>query len=196
MFTGIVQAVGTVVARERAGGGLRFRVAAPGFAADLAEGESVAVGGVCQTVVAVEGERFSFESVAATLSRTTLGDHGEGSAVNLERSLRPTDRIGGHLVHGHVDGVGVVREVERAEETVYLRVALPPEVDGLTAERGSLALDGVSLTVRSREGGVAEFAIVPYTWSHTTLNRLATGDRVNVEADPIARYVRRVLEAR
>lgn len=193
MFTGLVQAVGTVSGREARQGGLLLRVRAPGFAEELGEGESVAVDGVCQTVTGREGDAFAFQAVRTTLSRTTLREYGTGRRVNLERALRPADRIGGHFVQGHVDGVGEVRGVERAGETVFLRIGLPPEVAELTVELGSLAVDGVSLTVNRLAGGVAELAIIPYTWSHTALSRLREGDRVNLEADLIAKYVSKLV---
>ena len=196
MFTGIVETVGTVAARERMDGGLRFRVRASALAESLEPGDSVAVDGVCQTVVARGDDWFAYEAGTRTLELTTLGDHEPGREVNLERALRAGEPIGGHLVQGHVDGVGAVRAVEPAGKTVYLRVALPAEVAALTAERGSVTVDGVSLTVHGHDGDVAELALIPYTWNHTTLRQRVPGDRVNVEADLIARYVRRLLEHR
>lgn len=193
MFTGLVQAVGTVSGREAREEALLLRVRAPGFAEWLGEGESVAVNGACQTVTGREGDAFAFQAVRTTLSRTTLGEYRVGRLVNLERALRPVDGLGGHFVQGHVDGVGEVREVERAGETAFLRIALPADVAELTVELGSLAVDGVSLTVSRLAGGVAELAIIPYTWSHTALCRLRAGDRVNLEADLIARYVRKLV---
>lgn len=193
VFTGLVQAVGTVAGRSPAEGGIGFRVRAPGWAEGLEPGESVSVDGVCQTVTAAEGEVFAFESIGTTLSRTTFRSYEPGRRVNLERALRAGDRLGGHFVQGHVDGVGTVRAVEPAGETVLLRLALPEEVAELTVPRGSLAVDGVSLTVAGLEGGVAELAIIPYTWSHTALSRLRAGDAVNLEADLIAKVVRKLV---
>lgn len=193
MFTGLVEVVGEVEDRAPLGDGLAFGVRAPGWAASLEAGESVAVDGACQTVVGTEGGRFRFETTRATLARTTLASYRVGRRVNLERALRAGDRLGGHFVQGHVDGVGRVHSVEPAEETVFLRVALPEEVAGLTVSRGSLAVDGVSLTVAALRGGVAEFAIIPYTWSHTALSRLREGDEVNLEADLLAKLVRKLV---
>ncbi|MFQ5678624.1 MAG: riboflavin synthase [Gemmatimonadota bacterium] len=192
MFAGLVEAVGTVTETAPLEGGLSLRVASPELASELAEGESVAVDGVCQTVTARDEEGFRFQAVRTTLSRTTLAEFRPGREVNLERALRAGDRIGGHFVQGHVDAVGEVREMERVGETVFLRISLPEAVEKLTAERGSLAVDGVSLTVSRLAGGVAEVAIIPYTWSHTALPRLGSGDRVNLEADLIARYLERI----
>lgn len=193
MFTGLVQAVGTVVERSPIGEGIAFGVHAPGWAEGLEPGESVAVDGVCQTVTAARGEGFGFEAIRTTLARTTFGVYEPGRRVNLERAIRAGDRLGGHFVQGHVDGVGTVREVEPAGETVFLRVALPEEVADVTVPRGSLAVDGVSLTVAGLADGVAELAVVPYTWSRTALSRLRAGDGVNLEADLLAKVVRKLV---
>lgn len=193
MFTGLVQDVGEVVGREPLGGGLALTVRAPATAGDLSEGESVAVDGVCQTVTAADGESFSVEAVRATLDTTTLGELEAGRRVNLERALAVGDRVGGHFVQGHVDGRGRLVRVERREESVRIDVELPPEAARSTVDGGSVALDGVSLTVQGLRDSVAEVAVVPYTWAHTALDRLAEGDRVNVEADLIGKYVERLV---
>ncbi len=196
MFTGLVESVGTVLSRERLEGGMRFRLAAPGFAGHLSEGESVALDGVCHTVFGVDAanESFQFESIRTTLSRTTLGEFAPGRDVNLERAIRAGEPIGGHLVQGHVDGTGELTEVESAGETVFLRVRLPHEVQRLTVLYGSIAIDGISLTVNRLIEDVAEVAIIPYTFQHTNVGRLRAGDRVNLEADMIGKYVDRLLE--
>lgn len=196
MFTGLVESVGTVVSREPLEGGMRFRLAAPGLAAHLAEGESVALDGVCHTVFGVDrsDECFQFESIRTTLSRTTLGEFEPGRRVNLERAIRAGDPMGGHLVQGHVDGTGELTEVETAGETVFLRVRLPDEIRRLTVLYGSIAIDGISLTVNRLIEDVAEVAIIPYTFEHTNVGRLRAGDTVNLEADMIGKYVDRLLE--
>lgn len=193
MFTGLVQTVGTVADRRAQSDGVDFRVEAGAFAEGLDEGESVAVDGVCQTVTARGAGAFSFTSVPATLARTTLADLRPGCRVNLERALRADDRLGGHLVQGHVDGVAEVLEVRPEEEGARLRLRLPAEVAAVTVERGSLAVAGVSLTVAALSDDVAEVAIIPYTWSRTNLCRLRPGDRANVEADLVGKYVRKLL---
>lgn len=194
MFTGIVRAIGTVVERRPEEGGIRFRVEAPTLAAALAPGDSLALDGVCQTLTRVDPPGLEFQAVRTTLSRTTLGEWEPGRRVNLEPPLAAGEPLGGHLVQGHVDGVGRVVEVERAGETVFLRIRLPREVERVTVLHGSLAVDGVSLTVNGLEGAVAELAIIPYTWSHTALSRLGAGDGVNVEADLVGKYVRKLVE--
>lgn len=193
MFTGIVQAVGMVERREAGERTVRFRIRCPAIAPELEEGESVSVDGVCQTVTGREGEGFTFEAVSTTLARTTATEWTEGRHLNLERALALGDRLGGHLVQGHVDGVGTVRSLHREGETVRMAVELPGEVAEVTVPRGSLALDGVSLTVSEIEGAVAEVAVIPYTWSHTNLDRLREGARVNLEADLMGKYAARLL---
>lgn len=194
MFTGLVETVGIVEDCEPFEEGIRFHVAASGFAGQLSDGDSVAVDGVCHTVFGVAGEGFQFESIRTTLSRTTLGDFEPGRRVNLERAVRAGDPMGGHLVQGHVDGVGEMVEVERAGETVFLRFRMPEGVARITVLYGSIAMDGISLTVNRLFQDIAEVAIIPYTWSHTNVDRLAAGSRVNLEADMIGKYVDRLLE--
>ena len=196
MFTGLVETVGTIESREEFEQGMRFRLVAPGFAESLSEGESVSLDGVCHTAFDVDVTRqsFRFESIRTTLSRTTLGEFGPGRGVNLERAIRAGDPMGGHLVQGHVDDTGEMTEVETAGETVFLRVRLPHEVRRLTVLYGSIAIDGISLTVNRLIDDVAEVAIIPYTFQHTNVSRLQSGDRVNLEADMIGKYVDRLLE--
>lgn len=194
MFTGLIEAVGVVRERNDLEGGARLVVGAP-FADELEAGESVAVDGVCLTTEEPGPESFRVTAVQTTLDRTTLGEVLPGRAVNLERALRAGDRMGGHFVQGHVDAVGEVVGLEREGETVRLRVRLPEGVARTTVPRGSLALDGVSLTVSDLEGRVAEIALVPHTLEHTALARLEPGDRVNLEADLLGKYVARLVGA-
>lgn len=195
MFTGIVETVGTVEAVAPMDGGRRLRVAAP-WAGDLAVGESVALDGCCLTVVAADGDAFEVEAVRETLARTTLGTWEPGRRVHLERAIAAGDRLGGHLVQGHVDHVATVQSIERQGENRYIEIALPASGRPLTAERGSIAVNGVSLTVLAVTEGGARISIIPHTWEATTFRDLSPGDPVNVEYDLVARYVRRLLEAR
>lgn len=192
MFTGLIQEIGEIEERAPLDGGRRFRIRAPG-AGGMEIGESVAVDGACLSVVEREAGSFAVEATRATLSRTTLGEWEVGRRVNLERALRADDRLGGHIVQGHVDAVGEVVELEHAGETVFLRVRLPEEVGRITVPRGSLAVDGVSLTVAELRDDVAEIALIPHTWSHTALDRLQAGDAVNLEADLMGKYVERLV---
>lgn len=189
MFSGIVEAVGRVESVAPTENGRRLRIAAP-FAEALEPGDSVAVEGVCLTAVALGEEWFEVEAIATTLSRSTLGTLEAGSPVNLERALALGDRLDGHMVQGHVDGVAEVLAIERDGEHVLLDVRLPQEVDQVTVLHGSIAIAGVSLTVNALPApAVAQVALIPYTWSHTTLRELRPGDGVNVEGDMLGRFV-------
>lgn len=194
MFSGIVEAVGRVERVEPVENGRRLRIAAP-FARELREGDSVAVEGVCLTATALGDGWFDAEAIATTLSRTTLGRLEAGAGVNLERALALGDRLGGHMVQGHVDGVGEVLGVQREGEHVLLDVRLPPAVEEVTVLHGSVAVAGVSLTVNALPAaGVAQVALIPYTWEHTTLRELRPGDGVNLEGDMLGRFVVNYLE--
>jgi riboflavin synthase len=189
MFSGIVEAVGRIREAEAVDNGRRFRIETP-FGRELAVGDSVAVEGVCLTATAVDDDWFEVEAIATTLSRTTLGGLGPGSGVNLERALALGDRLGGHLVQGHVDGVGTVVGLVRDGEHVLLDVSLPDTVAEVTVLHGSIAMAGVSLTVNAMPGAdVAQVALIPFTWDHTTLSTLDVGDGINLEGDMLGRFV-------
>lgn len=189
MFSGIVEAVGRIEAVTPVDNGRRFRIAVP-FADELGEGDSVAVEGVCLTATDVDETGFETEAIATTLSRTTIGGLEVGSGVNLERALALGDRLGGHMVQGHVDGVGEVVRVIREGEHVLLDVRLPEVVAEVTVLHGSIAMSGVSLTVNAMPApDVAQVALIPYTWEHTTMRDLTPGDGVNLEGDMIGRFV-------
>lgn len=196
MFSGIVEAVGEVRTVQEVENGRRLRIAAP-FAGELSAGDSVAVEGACLTATAIGGEWFEVETIATTLSRTTLGRLEEGSRVNLERALPLGARLNGHLVQGHVDGVGEVIAVRPEGEHVLLDVRLPDDVAAVTVLHGSIAIAGVSLTVNLLPApDVAQVALIPYTWNHTTLRDLRSGDGVNLEGDMLGRFVVHYLEHR
>jgi riboflavin synthase len=189
MFSGIVEAVGRIRETMAVDNGRRFRIEAP-FAHQLGEGDSVAVEGVCLTTTGRGDGWFEVEAIATTLSRTTLGRLEPGSGVNLERALALGDRLGGHLVQGHVDGVGEVVAVTREGEHVLLDVRLPDVVAEVTVLHGSIAMSGVSLTVNAMPApDVAQVALIPYTWDHTTLSELRPGQGVNLEGDMLGRFV-------
>ena len=197
MFTGLIEEVGTVRRVEARGEGLRrLEIEAPGICEDLKTGDSVNINGACQTAVDLKGGSFLVESVAETLRRTTLGELRPGSPVNLERSLRPTDRLGGHLVLGHVDGVGTVRRLDIAAGDTVLEVVPPAELARYLAAKGCVAVDGISLTlVEVAADGTFAIAIIPHTLVHTNLSQVRAGARVNLEIDVVARYVERLLKA-
>jgi riboflavin synthase len=194
MFTGIVRERGRILSAERngAGGGLRLRIAAPRTAAETSLGDSISVAGCCLTAVTAENGELVFEAVPETLSRTTLGDLGEGAEVNLERALRAGEPLGGHYVQGHVDGVGRVRAVEPEGNGRRIALDVPEELLRYCLEKGSLAVDGVSLTIARLRGDGVEIALVPHTLDETTLAALAPDDAVNLEVDVLAKYVERL----
>jgi riboflavin synthase alpha subunit len=197
VFTGIVDRTGEVVAVAPAGERTVLRVALGPLADRARAGDSVAVAGVCLTLAAPpEGGTGTFEAVRETLERTTLGGLRAGSRVNLEPALRAGDPLGGHFVQGHVDGVGVVRANGGPEGDWTLSVEAPPEVLPYLLRKGSVAVDGVSLTVAAVDGAGFAAALVPHTLDRTTLRALRPGDRVNLEADLLGKWVRRLLEER
>lgn len=194
MFTGIVEEVGRITAVRSLEEGREITIGASLVLDDLKVGDSVNVDGACQTVVSRGTESFSVQAIRATLGRTTLGEFEPGRPVNLERALAAGGRFGGHWVQGHVDGVGTVRELRPAGETVCLRVELPEPVRPVTVPQGSLAINGVSLTVHALPAeGEAEVALIPYTYHSTNLSRLKPGERVNVEGDLVGKYVLRYV---
>ena len=197
MFTGLVQAVGRVLAREARGGDQRLRLAWGGLAHDdVALGESIAVNGCCLTVVAWDEDAWEADVSNETLALTTLGALPPGAAVNLDRSLRPTDRLGGHLVAGHVDAVGRVAAVHDDGRSQRWRFAAPPSVLRYVAVKGSIAVDGTSLTVNAVDDAGFEVNLVPHTVAHTAFAETAVGAAVNLEVDTVARYVERLLATR
>ena len=196
MFTGIVREVGRVEAVERRPGGSRLRVRAPGTAAGAAPGDSVALNGVCLTTVRVDDGTLAFDAVPETLRRSSLGRLAPGASVNVEPALRAGDSVGGHFVQGHVDAVGRVDSLEREGDGKRLVVAVPPETERFCVEKGSLAVDGVSLTIAAVRSGAVEIALVPHTLAATTLGDLRPGAPVNLEADVLAKHVERLLAAR
>ncbi len=194
MFTGIVRERGRVVSAERNGAqsALRLRISAPKTAAETGLGDSVSVAGCCLTAVAADNGELVFEAVPESLARTTLGDLGEGADVNLEPALRAGEPLGGHYVQGHVDGVGRVRAVEPEGDGRRLALDVPAELLRYCVEKGSLAVDGVSLTIAAITGDGVEIALVPHTLHETTLSDLEPGDGVNLEVDVLAKYVERL----
>jgi len=193
MFTGIVEGVGRITSRAPRAGSVEFRIEAPQLAGRTTPGDSIAIDGVCLTVTTRGETGFTVDAVQTTLTRTTAEAWDVGRDVNLERALALGQPLGGHLVQGHVDGVGTVTRVV-GDGDIVLGVRVGESIAAVTVERGSLAIDGVSLTVAALARDVAEFAMIPYTWTHTTLHRLEPGSRVNVEADLIGKYVRRLAE--
>jgi riboflavin synthase len=197
MFTGIVRAIGLVMRAQPSAGARRLSIDAGSLATrGWRIGDSIAVSGVCLTIVAVSEGRFDAELSGETLARTTLGDLESGSKVNLEPAVTAADALGGHLMTGHVDGVAIVRQAVEASGSLRATIEAPAELARYIAAQGSVALDGVSLTVADVEGAVFGVDLVPHTRAVTTLARLAAGQALNLEVDLIARYLERLLEAR
>jgi riboflavin synthase len=193
MFTGIVEELGRVEAVESSSDGARLRISA-NLTSELAEGDSVAVNGACLTATSVENGAFEADVMHQTLELTTLGELAPGTGVNVELPLRATDRLGGHVVQGHVDGTATVAELTDDGFAKRVRLELPDELLPFVVERGSIALEGVSLTIAALDGPILEVSLIPETLERTTLGGLEPGDRLNVECDVLARYVRRQLE--
>jgi riboflavin synthase len=195
MFTGIVEATGRIARVEHAGTGRRLRIDTA-LAAELSPGDSVAVSGVCLTVVSRDAHGFDADISPETARVTTLGVRAEGDRVNLERPLRADARLGGHFVLGHVDGVGRIAALRPVGDGHWLDVEVPESVEPYLISKGSIAVDGISLTIASLDPGRVGVAIVPFTFAHTTLGTARAGDRVNLEADMLGKYVARLLDER
>jgi riboflavin synthase len=194
MFTGIVSAVGTVQLAEATAGGLALTIGCP--YPDLELGESVAVDGACLTVQSLGPAAFTAHIVATSLARTGFEDYPRGRRVNLERALRAGDRLGGHLVQGHVDGMGRVESVEQGQDARLLNLRVPEEVARVSVPLGSITVDGVSLTVNAKpEAAVVQISLIPFTLQHTTLGDRRVGDRVHLEGDTIGKYVWAFMES-
>lgn len=193
MFTGIVREVGRVVSVEGGEAARSLVVEAPATAPATAVGDSVAIGGVCLTAETVDGDRIRFHAVAETLRRTSLGRLTEGADVNVEPALRAGEPLGGHYVQGHVDGLGAIGSVEAEGEGLRVVVEAPPEILRYCVEKGSITVDGVSLTVAELLEDAFAVALVPHTLEATTLRDLAPGQQVNLEVDVLAKYVERLV---
>jgi riboflavin synthase len=193
MFTGLIREVGVVTSVEADGPSLRLTVEAPRTARDARLGDSIALSGVCLTVVDRADGRLAFDAVPETLSRTSLRTLEAGSRVNVEPALRAGEPLGGHYVQGHVDGVGAVRSVEPEGDGRRIWVDAPADLQRYVVEKGSVAVEGTSLTVAALDDRGFAIALIPHTLAETTLGALAAGDRVNLEVDVLAKYVERLL---
>ncbi len=194
MFTGLVQGVGLVAGIERSSDGARIMIATP-LVPELNAGDSIAINGVCLTAVTLAGDSFAADAMNETLTRSSLGDLALGSSVNLELPLRATDRLGGHVVQGHVDGVGEVLEQHDDGFARRIRFGAPAEVLRYVVEKGSIAVDGVSLTVTAVDERSFTVSLIPETLQRTNLGQLRLGSRVNLEVDVLAKYVEKLMVA-
>ncbi len=195
MFTGIIEGVGRIAALQPVGGDLRLTVAVGSLPFDAVQlGESIAVNGVCLTVVAFDAASFQADASTETLALTTLGRLPLGAALNLERAMRPTDRLGGHIVSGHVDGLGTVQSITDDARAQRWRFAVPAALLKYIAKKGSICVDGTSLTVNEVDDEGFEVALIPHTIAHTRFAETRVGEAVNLEIDLVARYVERLLQ--
>jgi riboflavin synthase len=196
LFTGIIEELGTVAELVKQTAGARLSVRCTRMLEDLKQGSSIAVNGVCLTAVALDAHSFSADLAPETLRRSNLGDLTAGSRVNLERPLLPTDRLSGHIVQGHVDGTGEFLSLEPVgDENWWLKIRVPAELDRYLVFKGSIAIDGISLTIASLEGDVLAVTIIPHTYEVTTLGTYKPGGRVNLECDVLAKHVEKLLES-
>ena len=193
MFTGLIESVGTVTGLAPVASGFRLCVGTP-LAAELSLGESLSINGVCLTVTAAEGGDLHADIGPETARVTTLGALRLGDRVNLERAMRADTRMGGHFVQGHVDGAGTIREIRQEGDACWLTISLDPSMLPWVVGKGSIAVDGISLTVAALGAGTFDVMIIPFTWAHTNLSTRRVGDRVNLECDMIGKYVARAFE--
>jgi riboflavin synthase len=194
MFTGIIEELGTVAEVQSRAAGARLKVRCATVMSDITEGASIAVNGVCLTAVDLRADGFAADLAPETLQRSNLGSLRAGSRVNLERPLSPTGRLSGHIVQGHVDGTGEFIGMEAlGDENWWLRIRVPAELDPFLVYKGSIAIDGISLTIAALEADVLSVTIIPHTWKHTTLAGYRAGSRVNLECDVLAKHVEKLL---
>jgi riboflavin synthase len=197
MFSGIIEEVGTVTSVSDGGTTRELHIRAPGFAAELSPGDSIAVDGTCLTATELRPEGFTVDVIGTTLSRTIARDYRSGSSVNLERALKMGGRLDGHLVQGHIDNIGHLISSRKSGEYWLLDIRVPIEVEAFTILHGSITINGVSLTVNAMpEKGRIQVGIIPFTWEHTNLSALDVGDPVNLEGDLIGKYVARFMAVR
>lgn len=193
MFTGIIEELGKVAGLEKHPGGARIKIAARTVTRDSIEGDSIAVNGVCLTAIDITPESFAADVSNETLKRSTLGKLNLGTRVNLERAVTPTTRLGGHIVQGHVDSTGKFLQAQKQGDFWTVRIGFPPEMARYLIYKGSIAIEGISLTIAELANDFFEIAVIPKTWELTNLSTLKAGDAVNLEVDMIAKYVERIL---
>jgi riboflavin synthase len=193
MFTGLIEEIGTISTIAQISGGKRLRIGASKILDDLKVDDSVAINGVCLTAVKIDNDGFWAEAVGVTLEKTTFAKIYKGYFVNLERAVRLSDRLGGHMVQGHVNGIGTITKVERLGENYFLEVSVPDKLTKYLIDEGSIAVDGISLTIASLINSKVGLSIIPHTWNNTNLVKKNIGDKVNIETDVIAKYIEKLI---
>jgi riboflavin synthase len=196
MFTGIIEEIGIIQKIDVIENGKRLKISASKIMDDVKVDDSVAVNGVCLTVIKLEQNSFWAEAVGETLKKTTINKLNQNTNVNLERAIRLSDRLGGHLVQGHVNGIGVIKKVNRLGENYYVEVQIPSDLEKYLIKEGSIAVDGISLTIANLTGSLVGISIIPHTWKNTNLRFRQISDEVNIEVDIIAKYVEKLLNAK
>lgn len=193
MFTGIIEELGKVENAKPISGGISLKISAYRILEDISVNDSICVDGVCLTVTNVEDNSFWVDAVGATLQKSTFSEIKKLQQVNLERSVRLNDRLGGHLVQGHVNGIGKIIEIQKLGENYLLRIEVPEELQKYLIKEGSIAIDGISLTIAELNQNNVSISIIPHTWKNTTLKHKSTGEKVNIEIDILAKYVEKLL---
>lgn len=193
MFTGLIEEIGKIKKISTINGGISIDITASKISDDLKVNDSVAVNGVCLTVVKGVADYFTVQAVGETLKKTTLVGLKENQVINLERALKLSDRLGGHLVQGHVNGIGTVSNIRKLGENYFLEVEIPHNLTKYLIDEGSIAIDGISLTIAKLTGSKVGVSVIPHTWKNTNLNSLNTGSKVNIETDVIAKYIEKLL---
>ena len=193
MFTGLIEEIGNITAVTPNASGKQFRIAAQKVLSDLKHGDSIAIDGVCLTAIAIDRAGFSAQAVHETLYRSTLGDIRRGAQVNLERAVQASSRFGGHIVQGHVDGVGEIVAIDREGQGAVFRVRVPSELNRYMVEKGSVAIQGISLTIADIRESLISISVIPVTLQETNLHTRKVGDTVNLEVDILAKYAERMM---
>ncbi len=194
MFTGIIEETGTIKNIIPIAGGKRIKISARKILDDISVNDSVCVNGVCLTVTNLEEDGFWVDAVGATLDKTTFNEIKISEPVNLERSLRVGDRLGGHFVQGHVNGVGILKRITKLGDNFLLSIDIPKELERYLIKEGSIAVDGISLTIADLNGSVIDISLIPHTWNNTTIRFKREGDKVNIETDVMAKYVEQLIK--
>jgi riboflavin synthase len=193
MFTGLIEEIGKISSITAIAGGKRLKISASKILSDLKVDDSVAVNGICLTATNVDNTGFTCEAVGVTLTKTTLQNFSVNEEVNLERAVRLADRLGGHLVQGHINGIGIIKNISKLGDNYFVELIIPDELKKYLVEEGSIAVDGISLTIAKLENNTCGLSIIPHTWNNTIIKNKRTGSKVNIEIDVIAKYVEKLL---
>jgi riboflavin synthase len=193
MFTGIIEEIGTVGNVTKIQGGLKINLHASGFINEIKVNDSISVNGICLTVTDIKIPEFSVDAVGATITKTSIRNFESGTKVNLERAMRADSRFDGHFVQGHVNGIGIIEQIKKLGENYYVQVSIPEKLNKYFIEEGSVAIDGISLTIADKQNDLLGFSIIPHTWKKTNLQFRNKGEEVNIEVDMLAKYVENFL---